>query len=583
MFSNLFFEILFKMMQKEKLTIKEANIRRQALTNSDGKYNITYEFILTLRKSLDKHLTYENSDLCFEGISKINFYFNKLPENENNLLIDYHGKVFSVIANGVEIEFFHPTGKLLIAKKFLKENSENCLEVVFQGSYSKKGVGLHHFIDPVDNKEYLYTQFEAYDCNLALPAFDQPNLKAKMSLTLIAPSEWIVLSNEYAHKFDYIMDTDNKISNLTKKHLYSMSLYDKHSKINLEDHLINSIKDKKYVITEFKETKLISSYLYAFAAGPYVCHENPHKYKIPMKVYMRESLKGCGDPKLFMEITMAGVNFYESYFGIKFPFDKYDQIYVPEYNFGAMENPGLVTYNELYAWRDTPLFVRESRFCITVLHELAHMWFGNLVTMFWWDDLWLNEAFATFISILACSISSEIDPRYRDIAWISFNRDKSFGYVDDSKTTTHSVYSFINDTDESQSNFDGIVYYKGSSILKQMYYLIGHENFAKGLNNYFNKHSWSNTVYSDFVTEMIEASDNLKKSDLFLSGNEEKIDLSKMVESWLRKPGLTSIEAIFESDSNGILTKFEIKQEAVLGQFNNLQTLMIDILFIYYL
>lgn len=594
---------------KEKLTILEATERKKALTNNYGLYRINYSVILSLRKSDHLHTSYSDSKLQFEGISKINFYYHMLPQSSKYLLIDFHGIVKSVIVNGQQAKHSYSTGKILIDKHYLIDCSDNIIEVLYCAKYNNSGVGLHHFIDPLDQKEYLYTQFEAYDCNLAIPAFDQPNLKARLNLTLITPNHWEALSNEYPIETSYLINKNGEYSSLAKRILYSTSSYDsKDYIICAEDHLFKSIKDKNYKITIFHQTAKLSPYLYALAAGPYHCLENAHSFRIPMKVYLRQSLKNNGNPKLLMEMTMAGVNFYEKYFGVKFPFSKYDQIYVPEYNFGAMENPGLVTYNEAYAWKGAPLFARESRFCVTALHELAHMWFGNLVTMDWWDDLWLNEAFATFISYLACSISLELDPRYRETAWISFNKDKSFGYTEDSKKTTHSVYSQIKDTDESQSNFDGIVYYKGSSILKQLYYFVGHDNFSKGLNSYFNKHSWNNTKYYDFVSEMIIASENLSKSEFYDSGetsfnkefynlsingnnssnnlsnksNSLNLDLATLVDSWLKKVGLTSIEVeIFSEDNNQTISKFNIVQKPILDEHKNLQTHMIDILLIY--
>lgn len=565
--------------QKSSLTHTESASRKEALTDSNGLYRVNYTVVLSIRKIDDLHCVYEDSKLTFEGICKIKFFYKDLGSLED-LLVDYHGKVHAVYVNGLVSTFFHPTGKLLVSKKWLIENEENVIEVVFTSKYNNKGVGLHHFVDPLDKKEYVYTQFEPFDANLVFPLFDQPDIKAKLNVTIITPEEWETLSNETTKATDFIYK-NSRVSNLILSTLYDFQIYCKEGEgfVDLDDHLISSIKDKGYKVTQFNETPAISTYLFALAAGPYICYNNPTPFRIPMRVFMRESLKGCGDPKLFVDLTMAGVNFYESYFNIKFPFSKYDQIYVPEYNFGAMENVGLVTYNEAYAWRGTPLFLRESRFAITVLHELAHMWFGNLVTMKWWDDLWLNEAFATFISYLASDLSLEVDLRFREVSWVNFFTHKVYGYAEDSKSITHSVYSKILDTDQAQSNFDGIVYYKGSSILKQLYYFVGHENFSKGLNKYFNKHSWSNTSYNDFVSVMVEASDHLKKSNFYETGNKHDLSLESMVSEWLTKAGLTSIEVDFE-EVDGKITKFDIKQEAVLSQHNNLQTLMIDILFI---
>lgn len=558
------------------LTQKQAEGRHSIIVNNKNQYEIYYDVILCLRKEKHDHIKYDNH-LGFEGSCKITFTVNKFGETEynSNLIIDYQGEVYRLKVNGAEAKYQLSEGKIVLEKGLFKEESVNVIEILYYRKYRRDGNGLHWFKDPSDDKEYVYTQFEAYECNQCIPSFDQPNLKATFNLTLLTPEEWVALSNEF-HDSELKITQDSNLDDYLK----TSAFYEE--KDDLYNHLVKTVESSNYKITRFGRTPKVSTYLYALAAGPYFCHTNTVDFRIPLRVFMRDSLKNCGSPKVFMDVTMAGFDFYEKYFETKFQFSKYDQIYVPEYNFGAMENPGLVTYNEVYCWKSTPLFAREARFAITILHELAHMWFGNYITMNWWDDLWLNEAFATFISYLACMLATGIDQRYINATWIGFFNDKKSGYAEDEKSTTHSVCFPINDTDQSQSSFDSIVYNKGSSILKQIYYFVGHENFGKGLANYFGKYGWTNTVFNNFVDCLVDSSNNLKNSNVFDSGNETKtnLDLKSLCSSFLLKIGLTQINSEF-TEENGLIKEFKINQKAVLSQHNNLQTLMIDILFIY--
>ena len=181
---------------------------------------------------------------------------------------------------------------------------------------------------------------------------------------------------------------------------------------------------------------------------------------------------------------MEGMKFYSEYFGCPFPFKKYDQVFCPEYNYGAMENVGLITLNEYYCWKDKPRQIARENFCNTILHELSHMWFGNMVTMKWWDNLWLNESFATFISHLCMAIDPNINKDYH-FSWVSFAKSKGRAFSEDQLITTHPVMGEIKNTEQAETMFDCIVYQKGSSLVKQMYYYLGDRIFSKGLKMYF--------------------------------------------------------------------------------------------------
>jgi aminopeptidase N len=550
--------------KKYPLKREEAELRKSELVDLNGNYHVEYKLLLTLRKSTHLNKNYAKNN--FEGILQLKFlYFGK---TESDLFLNFNGDVHSVRINGEQIPTNYSERRIWLDRSKLRKGNDvtdideklNEVVILFSAKYDKGGVGLHHFIDPMDKREYLYTQFEPYECHLVFPVFDQPDIKATLELSLAGPNDWVLLSNENENWIKELNLKDELISN------YLSSLTTEENNFLYES---VSEFDQKYNIASFKRTPKISSYLYAICAGPYFCIEDPNKYKVPLRIFMRESLKNAGEPNEFFRITIAGMEWYKDFFGLAYPFNKYDQIYTPEYNFGAMENVGLVTYNEFYCWKETPTQQKRARFCITVLHELAHMWFGNLVTMKWWDDLWLNESFATFISFL-CQ-SQAVQEEY-PTSWSSFNSSKGIAYREDQKSTTHPVMGDITDTDKAQSHFDAIVYYKGSSLLKQMFYFIGQDSFSKGLKAYFKKFAWTNTVFDDFVDKMVEAINEDKQVNF---------DLKSLSKNWLLKAGLNQIEADWEEDIENKIKTFNIKQTPCLSQHSNLQVHMIDVLLVY--
>jgi aminopeptidase N len=233
----------------------------------------------------------------------------------------------------------------------------------------------------------------------------------------------------------------------------------------------------------------ISTYIYAIVAGPYDYFEKIEAGLPPMRLYARKSLKNEINHEEMFLVTSTGMRFYKDLFGKEYPFNKYDQVFVPEHNYGAMENVGCVTYNENYLFKgQTPSLAKRLRFSITNLHELAHMWFGNLVTMKWWNDLWLNESFATYMSFLAMTENKEL--HYFDTAWATFLQYKFWGVNADQMTSTHPVCCMITSTDEAESLFDGISYGKGSAFLKQVYNVLGFDTIRKGLHLYFETYQW---------------------------------------------------------------------------------------------
>ena len=539
--------------KKVPLTQKEAEVRKSLVSDNSGNYSVTYDLILVIRKLSDK-IKDEKHD--FEGHLDLTLTYHPKNEIKEGLFLNFVGEIHSLEINSQKVEnFTFEKYRLDIDLSLLKEG-ENKIKILYSGDYNHNGVGLHHCIDPSDNKEYLYTQMEPYDCHRLLPCFDQPDIKAVLKLKVLAPKEWRVLANAYEKSISDFK-SDEELNNF-----------------NLDDntikHLVNThdIKSKEYKLYIFEDTPRISTYLYALCAGPYHCIENTLECPIKLRIFMKESLKDYGDPEEIFKITIAGMKWYSEYFGHPFPFNKYDQIFCPEYNYGAMENVGLVTINEGYCFKTKPTKRALTQRAITILHELAHMWFGDMVTMKWWDNLWLNESFATFISHLCADKSEDLHDLY-STTWLIFNNHKGRALTADQLRTTHPVKGEIRDTLEAETEFDTIVYKKGSSMVKQMYYYIGNDNFSKGLSKYFNEFHWNNTEFEDFINKMVEAA------------GEEFKNLKDLCHNWIQKAGLNEISLDMEIDEAKKIKKFIVKQKPCLEQYPNMITHIVDFLFVY--
>lgn len=562
MSSNIFIDL------GKKSALKETSAKdRHALLIKSENDTVFYNLTLNLLSKKDC----SEEKFNFKGVSEADFMFygvNKDSESitntKENLFFNLYGYPYKVYVNGKEDIFKFENQMVFISNVNLKPNERNSVKIYYYGLYNNQSVGLVYYSDPVDNKEYLWTQFESYDCNRMFPSFDQPNIKAKLTLTLISPDTWNLFANEKENK-EGKFNTDNKIESNFEEISKSGVIVSKDTFEFLLEDFDKKDSNKTKRIMSFTETPKISCYLFALCAGEYIICENTvdPNYKIKMRVMYRDSLKQFAHPEEMLKVTMKGIEFYENYFKIDYPFNKYDQIFCPEYNMGAMENVGLVTYNEAYVHRVEVTERRRNNFAITVLHELAHMWFGNLVTMNWWNDLWLNEAFATFISHLCLDHQVKTETEY-DLSWLLFNYFKGFAYKEDQAVTSHPVMGECADTDVTETNFDSITYEKGSSILKQIYYKVGHDNFGKAIHNYFSKYQYKNTEFDNFIDELEAVSPNIK-------------DLAY---NWLTKPGLTAITPEFEVKDNKI-SNFKIIQEACLDKFPNLQTLFIEVTLFY--
>ncbi|QYJ04330.1 aminopeptidase N [Nocardioides panacisoli] len=392
--------------------------------------------------------------------------------------------------------------------------ADNELVVRADCTYSHTGEGLHHFVDPADGRIYLYSQFEVPDARRVYTTFEQPDLKSVFTFNVTAPAHWAVVSNAPTP----------------------------------EPEAAGSDGGQEVAVWRFPETKPMSTYITAIVAGEYYevhdTYEGEHG-TIPLGHYARQSLKDelDRDREEIVRLTKQGFAYFEEAFAFAYPFEKYDQLYVPEYNMGAMENAGCVTLRDEYLPRSRqPRSFYEFRASV-ILHEMAHMWFGDLVTMKWWDDLWLNEAFAEW----ACYHVEALVTEYTD-AWTGFtNARKQTGYRADALPSTHPVAPDIPDLHAVEVNFDMVTYAKGASVLKQLVAWVGLEEFLAGLRVYFDRHAFGNTEFPDLLAALEEASGR---------------DLAGWAEEWLRTAGTNTLAPTFAIDEDGTYTRFAIEQSA---------------------
>ncbi|PZE87881.1 aminopeptidase N [Curtobacterium sp. MCLR17_039] len=414
--------------------------------------------------------------------------------------------VHLITLNGTALDVTAVNDGVRIRLDDLQEQNE--LVVVSDALYTNTGEGLHRFVDPVDDEVYLYSQFEVPDSRRMFAVFEQPDLKAEFSFTVTAPSRWQVVSNSPTP----------------------------------EPHV-----DGDVATWAFPPTARISSYITALVAGPYEVVRDELTSRdgrtIPLGVFARKSLASYLDPEYVFDITKKGFAYFEEKFDVAYPFDKYDQLFVPEFNAGAMENAGAVTFTETYVFRSKVTDAIKERRVVTILHELAHMWFGDLVTMKWWNDLWLNESFAEWASTIATAEATEWTE-----AWTTFQAmEKSWAYRQDQLPSTHPIVATINDLEDVQVNFDGITYAKGGSVLKQLVAWVGIDAFFAGVSAYFKKHHHSNTELRDLLVEL-EAT----------SGRE----LTEWSKLWLETAGVNTLRPEIETDESGVITSFTVLQEA---------------------
>ena len=383
----------------------------------------------------------------------------------------------------------------------------NVLEVDADCQYMHTGEGLHRFVDPADGKAYTYSQFEVPDARRVYTTFEQPDLKSTFTLTVKAPKGWKVFSNAPTPSPEEDCDSWTY---------------------------------------RFATTEKMSTYITAVVAGPYEgvtdTLTSSDGRTIDLGVYCRASVLEHLDADAIIDITRKGFEFFEDAYGIAYPFTKYDQVFVPEYNAGAMENAGCVTFRDAYVFRTRPTEAQLESRANTILHELAHMWFGDLVTMKWWNDLWLNESFAEFMSHLALAEAT----KYTE-GWTGFMVRKDWGLKQDQLPTTHPITAEIRDLADVEVNFDGITYAKGASVLRQLVSYVGRDAFFAGLHEYLTAHSYANATLADLLGELEKASGR---------------DLAAWSKVWLEEAGVTLLRPSVETDGDGRITRLSIEQEA---------------------
>ena len=445
-----------------------------------------------------------NEKSTYNGTALIEF--NLAAGNKSPVTVDFEsGQVESVKVNGKVVPFDYKKWFISIAPSQFNTGS-NTIEVVYSRPYATDGSGFHRFKDPANGDVYLYSDFQPYAANQMFPHFDQPNLKATFKVAVDAPSHWQIIST-------------------TRE---------------------TSIKEKDGVKHwDFPVSAKISSYVFALHAGKYAVWEDVYHGKtgdIPMRLFARQSMAEYVNTEEWFKPTKQSFKFFNNYFDIPYPFGKYDQVMVPDYNSGAMENVAAVTFNESFISRGEKTEAQRLSLADTIAHEMAHMWFGDLVTMDWWNGLWLNESFASYMAVLALEKGSDFDNVWDDF----YTGFKQWAYSTDKSVNTHAIELPVATTSDAMTNFDGITYGKGASVLKQVPKYLGEENFRKGVSNYLKKFSYQNTTLDDFITSLAQASNT---------------DLTQWTQDWLYKAGLNTIEVSYQCNA-GVIEQFSVKQTA---------------------
>jgi len=467
------------------ITEHYAALRKQQI------HNVAYQVSI----KLDKLTT------SFSGAVKIDLVTRK--KLQQPLTLDFKsGTIKTLMVNQVAVAYSW-NGMFITLEPQLFVNGANKIEVTFEHPYTTDGSGLYRFVDPEDGKVYLYSQFEPYDTNRVFPLFDQPDIKANFTLDVIAPSDWRVISTT---------QVKTKKSQDNKTQWF------------------------------FGKSAIISSYVFSLHAGPYRVWQSNWK-GVPLRLFSRQSLAQYVKTEDWFEPTQKFLDFYSNYFAIDYPFAKYDQLIVPDFNFGAMENVAAVTFSERFIKKGDKTQDQRQHLANVIAHEMAHMWFGDLVTMKWWNGLWLNESFATVMANIALA-----DSGYNNVWEKFYSNTKQWAYWTDDLVTTHPIELPVNNTAEAFSNFDGITYGKGASVLKQLRHYLGNEIFRQGVRIYLKRHAYANSTLSDFTDALSQAAGQ---------------PLQQWQQQWLTKAGANTIEVDYLCEQQKI-KYLSIKQTAPL-------------------
>jgi aminopeptidase N len=477
--------------EEETATLKRVNIKRAEMSYLDESYaRLRKKQLGDVKYKLSFNLSADEID--FSGIAEIDF---ELRNKNQALTLDFtDGKIEELVLNGRVIDFTYNNWFISIDELLLEVGPQH-LRIKFSHPYSLTGSGLYRFIDPEDGNAYIYSDLEPYDANRIFPGFDQPDLKATYDMLVEVPSDWQVIT---ARRETEIFDKGER------------------------------------KVWGFPASDKFSTYILSLHAGPYRVWED-NTAGVPLRLMARQTLARYVNVDEWFEISRQGFEFFETYYEVDYPFHKYDQIIVPDFNSGAMENVGAVTFSERYIKRGSYTIEERERIANVVLHEMAHMWFGNLVTMRWWNGLWLNESFATYMAYLAATENTKFTK-----SWHSFYlRSKLWAYNTDEQVTNHPIELPVNNTDSGFANFDGITYGKGASALKQLSYLIEPETFRQGVSQYLKNKSFQNSELDDFMSSMASAAGR---------------DLDEWTRQWLYTKGTNKITANYECENDKIIS-----------------------------
>ncbi|WP_285163306.1 aminopeptidase N [Shewanella goraebulensis] len=485
----------------------------QSPTQRDGSANIS-EYQAMARSNVVSEVGYQLSfdltgDSRFNATTKVEF---NLSNTKEPLTLDLNKALISKFAiNGKRIYPNYNDAYITVNPQLLS-SGKNTIEIEYSREHSTNGEGLHRFVDPVDDKVYLYSHFEPAAAQQMFAVFDQPDLKATYEITVSAPKSWSVISTMRETSID---------------------------------------EQANQNIWTFPVTPKLSPYNFSMHAGPYhVWEDNSGKY--PMRLFARQSVAEQVTAEDWFTYTKQGLTFFDDYFGIDYPFKKYDQLLVPDFLYGAMENAGAVTFAEnRFMYKDTMTAAQRQRLASVIMHEMAHQWFGDLVTMKWWNGLWLNESFASFMGTLATSEATEFKHAWRTF----YATGKQSAYRQDSLVTTHPIEVPVPTSMNAFDNIDAITYSKGASTLKQLRHLLGEETFQLGVQQYLSKYSYQNATLDDFIGSLAQASNR---------------DLSQWTQDWLYQAGVNTLKADFHCE-NGRISQFSLLQTAPSSELPTLR------------
>jgi aminopeptidase N len=440
-----------------------------------------------------------------ELVGEVSIQFD-LSDASASLTLDFTGGTVNAVQVNGETSAADYNGFYITLPAEQLQLGANTIDVAYRHPFGHDGNGLHRFVDPQDGLTYMHSYLWPYYANRLLPSFDQPSLKANFSLRVIAPESWNVFSMQPGEA--------------------------------------TAASDGTRLWT-FGKTPKIPTYIFSLHAGPYKIWSDDSG-DVPLRLMARQSLAEYVAVDEWFETTQKGMTFYNDYFDIPYPFEKYDQLIVPEFNIGGMENAAAVSFTEGYVQRQTSnREQRESR-TSTILHELAHMWFGNLVTHDWWNGMWLNESFATQMATLALVETTEFTDQWHGY----FTNSKKRAYGRDSQVTTHPIEMPLDSTDQFTTLFDAITYQKGGSVLKQLQHRVGKENYRRGVAAYLKENSYSTTELADFIGHQ---------------GKSAGVDLGDWSDEWLMTSGFNTLSVASECDGER-LSSLGIVQSSAADQ-----------------